>query len=139
MRYMTSALLLTAFLSTAANEADQSRFLNTDIFELEVAAEPQISPDGSQIAYVRQSMDIMSDRARSNVWLVNANLVTALGLLSIVGVWNVDGHIAECDRIVGGCFASDGCRKQDDQTQTDNSTDDPKNCFIHDSKLSRRT
>ncbi|MEM7361348.1 MAG: S9 family peptidase, partial [Pseudomonadota bacterium] len=43
----------------------------TDVFELEVAADPQISPDGSQVVYVRRSNDIMSDRARANLWIVN--------------------------------------------------------------------
>jgi len=55
-----------------ADEPDTNRFLNTDVFELEVAADPQISPDGSRVVYVRQSNDIMTDRARSNLWIVDA-------------------------------------------------------------------
>src|SRR3546814_6007538 len=35
-----------------------------DLFSLEAAASPQISPDGSKIAYVRLSGDVMSDRMR---------------------------------------------------------------------------
>ena len=72
MRCLTPALLLAASLPVAAGDTDQSRLRNTDIFELEVAADPQISPDGAQIAYVRRSMDIMTDRARSNIWTVRA-------------------------------------------------------------------
>ena len=32
---------------------------------------PQISPDGRTIAYVRQSNDIMTDKARPTIWLVD--------------------------------------------------------------------
>ena len=46
---------------------------NVDIFQLEVAADPQPSPDGRRIAFERRSMDIMSDTARSSIWLVAAD------------------------------------------------------------------
>jgi dipeptidyl aminopeptidase/acylaminoacyl peptidase len=42
-----------------------------DLFGLEVAADPQISPDGRRIAYVRRSGDIMTDRMRSAIWLID--------------------------------------------------------------------
>lgn len=41
-----------------------------DIFELELADDPQISPDGRQVVYVRQFMDIMTDRQRSSLWTI---------------------------------------------------------------------
>lgn len=44
-----------------------------DVFELEVATDVQISPDGSRIAYVRRSMDVMTDETRSNIWLVDVD------------------------------------------------------------------
>ena len=44
-----------------------------DVFKLEYADEPQISPDGKRIVYVRNFMDIMKDRQRSNVWIINAD------------------------------------------------------------------
>jgi dipeptidyl aminopeptidase/acylaminoacyl peptidase len=43
-----------------------------DLFGLEVASDPQISPDGRRIAYVRRSGDIMTDRMRSSIWLVDS-------------------------------------------------------------------
>jgi len=46
-------------------------FTGADLFDLSVATDPQISPDGRSIAYVRQSADIMTDRARSTIWLVD--------------------------------------------------------------------
>lgn len=67
---LTALLLVVA---TAAIAADDSAFKNTDVFELEVAVDPQISPDGSQIAYVRTSMDIMTDRPVSNIWIVDTD------------------------------------------------------------------
>jgi acylaminoacyl-peptidase len=44
-----------------------------DVFELEWAANPQISPDGLRVVYQRNSMDVMSDRRRSRLWLVGAD------------------------------------------------------------------
>lgn len=72
MRNVVAALLLIVSVLAAA-EQDNARFLNTDVFELEIAADPQISPDGSRIAYLRQSMDIMTDRAKSNIWIVGTD------------------------------------------------------------------
>jgi dipeptidyl aminopeptidase/acylaminoacyl peptidase len=47
------------------------RFDAHDLFGLEVAADPQISPDGRRVAYVRRSGDIMIDRMRPTIWLVD--------------------------------------------------------------------
>lgn len=44
-----------------------------DIFNLQTASDPQISPDGQRIVYVRQFADIMSDRRYSNLWTINAD------------------------------------------------------------------
>lgn len=53
--------------------ADARHFLQEDVFELEMAADPRVSPDGRRIVYVRTSMDIMKDRPRSNLWTVNTD------------------------------------------------------------------
>lgn len=58
---------------------------NTDVFELEYASDPQIAPDGSSVAYVRRSMDIMTDRAVPNIWQVQANGKDHRPLLSASG------------------------------------------------------
>jgi dipeptidyl aminopeptidase/acylaminoacyl peptidase len=42
-----------------------------DIFNFELAAEPQVSPDGKKIVYVRRFADIMTDKRYSNLWLIN--------------------------------------------------------------------
>ena len=74
-------LALPAFADNHAS-TDAAKFLNTDIFQLEVAADIQISPDGDEVAYVRRSMDIMTDRARSNIWAVSADGESHRPLLS---------------------------------------------------------
>ncbi len=52
--------------------ADSSRrFTAADVFHLELASDPQISPSGRQVVYVRQFSDIMSDRNYSNLWIVD--------------------------------------------------------------------
>ena len=73
MRNIIAALLLTTSFSLVAEESDNRKFLSKDIFELEIAGDPRISPDGSQVAYVRQSMDIMTDQVRANVWVVGTD------------------------------------------------------------------
>ena len=48
-----------------------SAFSGSDLFNLAMASDPQISPDGRQVAYVRKSNDVMTDKARSSIWLVD--------------------------------------------------------------------
>ena len=54
-----------------AQDDDTNKFGYLDVFELEVAQDPQISPDGSRIVYVRRGSDIMTDRARTSLWIMN--------------------------------------------------------------------
>ena len=42
-------------------------FQAEDVFELEYANDPRISPDGKYIVYERRSSDIMTDSMRSNI------------------------------------------------------------------------
>ena len=42
-----------------------------DVFNLEWATDPRVSPDGKTIVYVRKSNDIMKDRERSNLWQIS--------------------------------------------------------------------
>ena len=55
----------------AQDQAPGTRFEPGDVFQLEWVGDPQISPDGSRIVYVRNFNDIMSDRTRSNLWIVD--------------------------------------------------------------------
>ena len=47
------------------------KFELIDIFDLEYVSDPQISPDGKTIIYVRNFKDIMTDQNLSNLWIVN--------------------------------------------------------------------
>jgi acylaminoacyl-peptidase len=55
----------------SANATAGDYFVAADVFQLEVASDPQVSPDGSKVVYVRNFKDIMSDRGRSNLWIVD--------------------------------------------------------------------
>ena len=52
---------------------ESRRLHSIDVFQFEYTDDVQISPDGSRIVYVRVSHDIMTDRARRNLWIVNAD------------------------------------------------------------------
>ena len=41
-----------------------------DVFNLEYASDPQISPDGTRVVYVRRFADVMTDQYYSNLWIV---------------------------------------------------------------------
>ena len=70
------AATCTAPALAAPATGPSSTFAGRDLFDLEIATDPQISPDGRTIAYVRKSNDIMTDKARLTIWLVD----TATGL-----------------------------------------------------------
>ena len=57
----------------AAPQPAAPNFKPMDVFDLQWAADPQISPDGRSIAYVRMGMDVKTDRARGTIWLVAAD------------------------------------------------------------------
>ena len=50
-----------------------SKLTVNDVFNLELATDPQISPDGRRIIYVRQFADIMTDKRCSNLWIINGD------------------------------------------------------------------
>ena len=63
------------FVTVHAINAEEnfSEFEPMDVFDLEWASDPRVSPDGKTIVYVRKSNDIMKDRERSNLWQVSAD------------------------------------------------------------------
>jgi dipeptidyl aminopeptidase/acylaminoacyl peptidase len=61
-------------LFALGNNAHSQKALELeDIFQLEYISDPQISPDGSRILYVRNSMDIYSDRAVGHIWMIQSD------------------------------------------------------------------
>ena len=63
------------FVTVHAINAEEnfSVFEPMDVFDLEWASDPRVSPDGKTIVYVRKSNDIMKDRERSNLWQVSTD------------------------------------------------------------------
>jgi dipeptidyl aminopeptidase/acylaminoacyl peptidase len=64
-------LALAPVSRASAQEAARKPLQPMDVFKLEYADDPQISPDGKRIVYVRNFMDVMKDRQRSNLWIIN--------------------------------------------------------------------
>ena len=91
-------LLATAAPVLAAPAAGPNPiFTPADLFNLEVATDPQISPDGSRIAYVRRSGDIMTDRMRPTIWLIDTRTGRQMPLAAGPGThsqprWSPDGR-----------------------------------------------
>jgi dipeptidyl aminopeptidase/acylaminoacyl peptidase len=67
-----------------------------DLFDLEYISDPQISPDGSKVVYVRNFKDVMTDRDYSSLWMVNIDGSQNLPLTQgnqrdFSPVWSPDG------------------------------------------------
>ena len=60
------------FLASSA-EAQTAKLGPMDIFNLEYATSPAISPDGQSVVYVRQYFDVMTDRRYSNLWIARSD------------------------------------------------------------------
>ncbi len=74
--HFTCLILLFTLASSSdlfSGEEIPSLFKSRDIFDLEYASDPRISPDGRQIIYERHSMDIMTDSDRSNLWIIHSD------------------------------------------------------------------
>ena len=81
MRRLPTLLLTTIILAPLpalaqptppqAIDGPVTAFTGSDLFKLEAARDPQISPDGRQIAYVRQTGDVMTNRNRASIWPID--------------------------------------------------------------------
>lgn len=68
-----SLAILVFAASSAIAQSELPTFSAEDVFELEYANAPQVSPNGRQIIYERRSNDIMTDRTRSNLWIIGVD------------------------------------------------------------------
>jgi len=101
--FLTAACLALASGPLAAQDgadtstdAPETKFTGEDLFGLSVASDPQISPDGSRIAYVRRTNDIMTDKAVSSIWLIDVSTGAETPLVTGEGShgsprWSPDG------------------------------------------------
>ena len=86
-------LLFICFSSANA----QNIFENLDVFDLQYVRDPQISPDGTKIVYVRTEMDIMKDGRSSSLWIINSDgthhqKLTSNSHSESNPVWSPDGN-----------------------------------------------
>ncbi|HEY7877639.1 MAG TPA: S9 family peptidase [Gemmatimonadaceae bacterium] len=73
IRAFVCSVVMISSTVAAQDSSAVRRFGLRDIFELQWAADPQISPDGHAVVYARSYYDIMKDRARSNLWIVGTD------------------------------------------------------------------
>lgn len=97
MNRLTTVLIALLVLFSAEATADQRKpFQRMDVFGLEWVSQPQISPDGRQVAYVRNGMDIMTDSKWSRLWLTDTDgdenvPLTGRDVNESNPVWSPDG------------------------------------------------
>jgi dipeptidyl aminopeptidase/acylaminoacyl peptidase len=70
-KYRLCVLMLSALFASVSAQSTPNKLAIQDIFNLETVSDPQISPDGKRIVYVRQFADIMTDKRCSNLWIIN--------------------------------------------------------------------
>src|ERR1700721_4383196 len=91
---MAALLLFVAFAPATAQTA-KAALKPLDVFDLQWVSDPEITPDGCSIAYVRMSFDIKTDRPRGVIWLVGADGKRARPLSGAVSSaaprWSPDG------------------------------------------------
>nr|WP_297788345.1 S9 family peptidase [uncultured Allomuricauda sp.] len=71
MKKLLATMLLFVAITPLGFGQVQSNLELLDIFNMEYVSDPQISPDGSRIIYVRNFKDVMTDRNLSNLWIIN--------------------------------------------------------------------
>lgn len=62
-----------AFFYTPIQAQEKTKMELLDLFNMEYVTDPQISPDGTQIVFIRNFKDIMTDRDYSNLWISNVD------------------------------------------------------------------
>jgi dipeptidyl aminopeptidase/acylaminoacyl peptidase len=71
---LTSLLMMAGVPALAAQETPSDTLLTVQHYlDLEQVADPQISPDGRQIVYVRRWVNRLEDRWESALWIMNAD------------------------------------------------------------------
>ncbi|HKX30387.1 MAG TPA: S9 family peptidase [Blastocatellia bacterium] len=105
---LITVITLSLFVSISAQS---SRLTVNDVFNLEYASDPQISPDGKRLVYVRQFADIMTDRRYSNIWMINFDgsdhrPLTTGNFNDTSPRWSPDGtqliYLSNRDQVAGG-------------------------------------
>ncbi|MGI9248937.1 MAG: S9 family peptidase [Woeseiaceae bacterium] len=73
MKRVVFCTLIAGLLSNGVIADDLRPFQRMDVFELEWVSDPQISPDGRSVVYIRNSMDVMTDSTTGRLWMINTD------------------------------------------------------------------
>lgn len=68
--------------SKVTSHVDKTLITYEDIFNIEYASNPVVMPDGKTVLYERNSMDIMVDAQRTNLWTVSLDGTKHMPLIS---------------------------------------------------------
>src|SRR2546428_12769608 len=71
MRFVLSILLLATILSLSTAVAQKRNITEKDLFSFVWIADPQISPDGSRVAFVRVTVNEKKDGYNTAIWSVS--------------------------------------------------------------------
>jgi len=73
IRSLPCLLLAGAATLAHADASEPAALQPMDVFQLQWADHPELSPDGKTIVYERGWFDVMKDRKRSNLWIIGAD------------------------------------------------------------------
>ncbi|MEW6746744.1 MAG: S9 family peptidase [Planctomycetota bacterium] len=99
MKTAVAALAALALLLGAPGAIAQKRaFTIADLYRLKAVEDPQISPDGTTIAYVVRTSDLAKAKRTACIWLIGANGENARPLTSGLSTddtprWSPDGRL----------------------------------------------
>ena len=69
---LAAILILGSAPSLRAQDASH-KLTAMDEFQIQTPTDPQISPDGKKIVYVRRFADASTDKRYSNLWIINSD------------------------------------------------------------------
>ena len=73
MRLKTLFATLFLLHSFLDGNAQKKKFSYMDLFDLQYASDPRISPNGEWVVYRRMGMDVMKDKAIGHLWMVKVD------------------------------------------------------------------
>lgn len=92
---LSIGLVTVPALAKQGDKTPSKRFTAERVFDMEYANDPQISPDGKTIVYVRQSMDKMTDQDAGKLWILDIKSGTNRPLIADINAysprWAPDG------------------------------------------------
>jgi dipeptidyl aminopeptidase/acylaminoacyl peptidase len=105
--FITLSMPLPAALAKPV-EAPEQLFQGRDLFGLQIATDPQIRPDGKAVAYTRRAFDIMTDRGRNSIWLIDIESGVQVPVVTGSGSHSSPRWSPKGDRLAYVSTAQDG-------------------------------